>query len=242
MSLPPPSEIAEAYARQHQDTAARRARGEHIVGWKVGATSVAGQRALGLAEPVFAPIFADGMLADGAALRSADYARPRLEPELAFVLRAAPARPLERLEEAAALVGAVVPVFEVIDQRIPADASATELIADGVARAGVVQGAHHRVARGPATAAALVEAVAQTRCTLRVDGHEDREVDAEGIAGGPLASLAWLTRALAAHGGGVVRPGQLVLTGTWLPPLDVEPGLSAQATFGRFGAVGARGT
>ena len=209
------ADLEEPYARQRADTLARQARGQRIAGWKVGVTSAQGQRTFGLCEPLLAPLFDDMLLKDGARVRCGDYTQLRLEPELAVIVGAAPPMPIEVPADAAALVQAVAPAFELIDARLPAAAPVSELIADGIARAGVVLGPRTEAFGG------LARAIDRTRCLLRIGGGEPTEVDAEAIIGGPLASLAWISRALPRLGE-KLRTGQLVLTGTWTPPVDAE--------------------
>src|SRR4051794_30747671 len=103
--MPPPNpEVTAGYARQRESTLERRARGEQIVGWKVGITSAAAQRAFGVNDPVLAPIFAGALRPDGTTLRSADYVRAQLEPEIAMFVDGAPRRRFDTAREAATIV------------------------------------------------------------------------------------------------------------------------------------------
>ena len=78
--------VAEGYAVQQGLVERLIADGERIVGYKLGLTSTPMQELLGVDQPDFSPIFASGVLSDGAELSVGDFIAPRVEAEIAVVL------------------------------------------------------------------------------------------------------------------------------------------------------------
>src|SRR5271157_6404905 len=78
--------VADAYRTQMINVERRLAAGRRIVGRKVGLTSLAMQKMMGVDEPDFGHLFDDMILASGSECAVAELMLPRVEPEIGFVL------------------------------------------------------------------------------------------------------------------------------------------------------------
>jgi 2-keto-4-pentenoate hydratase len=219
-----------AYAVQRALVDRHRAAGRRVVGRKIGLTSLAMQRQLGVPEPDYGVLLDSHAWASGACLgRAAErMIAPRLEAELAFVLDRALAGPGVTAGEVLAATRAVVPVWELIDSRVRDwQITLADTIADNASSLGVVVGDR---------------ATAPSGVDLRTVGlvlERDGEVVATGagaaVLGHPARAVAWLANALGRHGE-QLPAGQLVLSGSFTAAVDAQPG-SYRASFG--GGLGA---
>jgi 2-oxo-3-hexenedioate decarboxylase len=185
------------------------------VGVKVGLTSEAKQRQLGLHEPVY------GWLTDAMLMRSparVDLRRqihPRVEPEIGF-----------RLGEDLVVEG-VFPAFEMVDSRYEGfKFGMADVIADNASAAGVVMG-------GPFADTFDLPAI---RCSLRVGGREVATASGADVLGDPKRALAWVMEQ-AQRAGRPLRPGMIVLSGGMTDFVPLRPGDLVEADFGSLGTV-----
>ena len=199
-----PQTIADGY--RLQDAIHRGLGGR--VGYKVGATSAAGQRAWGVAEPAYAGLSAADRSADLAEAFARPLRAPGLECEIALVL--AESVSADDVSEATLrnAIGACHIACEIIDSRYdnPKEIGVPTLIADDFFQAGFVLGAANPDWRQ--------QDLRQARGSITIDGQRT-----EGAVGDVLdgyASLAWLVRQR-----GRVAAGEIVLTGAIVGPLPV---------------------
>jgi 2-keto-4-pentenoate hydratase len=211
-----PRTIAESYRLQRAIHEHLRADGETRVGYKIGSTSAAGQRNFGLNEPVYAGIFASGNAPSLADALGRPLARPSLECEIAFILRADIDGNNAGLsdEKIADAVGSCHIACEIIDNRYgdPHAFGVPSLIADDFFHASFVI--------GPANPAWRTQDLANADAALDIDGMR-----VTGNASDVLSAYAatkWLARALAANGT-KLRAGEIVMTGTITVPTAVAP-------------------
>ena len=218
----------DAYAIQAEVTARKVAAGARVIGHKVGLTSKAMQRSSQIDEPDYGHLLDYMMIADGAAVRHADYCIPRVELELAFVLGATLEGPGVGLLDVLRATEYVVPSIEIIDARVQNPRKIFDTISDNGAAAGLVLGGHP---------------VGPHDIDLRwVGGAMYRNLDIEetgvaiGVLGHPAMGIAWLANKLGAHGVGL-EPGHIVLSGSFVRPVWAEPGDTLRADFGELGVV-----
>jgi 2-oxo-3-hexenedioate decarboxylase/2-keto-4-pentenoate hydratase len=229
-----PRTLDDAYAIQEQLHALLAATRGPVVGYKVALTSPVMQRLVGFYQPFAGAILADTVHRSPAAVRRADYVRLGIECEIAVQLGAdlpAAGAPYRR-EDVAAAVAAVMPAFELVDDR-QADyaqlaALILTLIADNAWNAGVVLGSAVRDWRGLDLAAA--------RGVLRLDGAVAGEGHGGDVLGHPLQALAWLANTLANQGKSL-RQGMLVMTGSMIATTFVDPGATVTLTVDGLGEV-----
>jgi 2-keto-4-pentenoate hydratase len=203
-----------------------------LFGWKIAATSEAGQRHINVAGPMAGRILAETVLADGGTASMAGNAMCVAEPEFAFRMRTdLPPRPeAYDVEEVMAAVGTLHPAIEIPDSRFADFASAGEaqLIADNACA--------HLFVLGPAAIADwrsrdLIEE--RPRATL---GGREYIGHGKNVLGDPRVALAWLANELSALGV-TLRAGEVVTTGTCHPPLPIAAGDIMNVDFGVLGRV-----
>ena len=110
--------IDDAYLIQLAQVAAWRQAGQRVLGHKVGLTSAAMQRQLGVDRPDFGHLVDDMFFAENAPISAERFLQPRIEPEVAFVLGRPLSGPGVTVAAAVAAVDFVLPALEVIDSRI----------------------------------------------------------------------------------------------------------------------------
>lgn len=237
-ALPPglrPQDLAAGHAIQ---AALPVVAGRAVVGWKIAATSAAGQAHIGVSGPLAGRILEGFVEPVGSVLSLAGNRMRVVEPEFAFRMasglppRAEPYTVAEVLVATASLH----PAFELPDSRY-ADfvrAGQAQLIADDACCG--------RFAFGPAAPPAWREAdLAAHPVSATVHGADGRVRFTRGgegraLLGHPLAALTWLANELSALGIGL-RTGDWASCGTCMVPLEIGPGDRVVADYGAFGAI-----
>ncbi len=219
--------VEDAYELQDGLTRLREARGEKVVGYKVGCTSRAIREQLGVAQPVFGRLFDTGCFRSGAHLPHGDFAGLAVEGELAVCLsRDLTGGPIS----AAECLGAVAGVFPVIELHHytfpPAWSPGSWLVASNGLHAGFVRADEERQWQGPADF--------RHRLTIRMDGVAVESFADSAAVPGPLASLCWLAGRLA-ESGLCLTAGQVVLTGSAMKLYPVSPGSRITVDAGPLG-------
>ena len=234
--IAPPSEtrplsVAEAYAVQDRLREGLVARGQQVIGWKVGLTSAALQRAYDVAEPVGAFLLGSGVLSSGVEVPMSRFAALVVEAEIAFVMRSDLAGPGVTPPRALLAVEGALPALELVDFRMSGKPGATDLIADGVfANAIVVGTALTPVAQLDLALEGLVYELSGTVAATNT---------AAEVMGSPVNSLAWIANHLGARGLGL-RAGDIVMTGSISTLLRPKAGDTVRASYTRLGSVSAR--
>jgi 2-keto-4-pentenoate hydratase len=207
-----------------------------LAGWKIAATSAAGQAHINVDGPIAGRILAERVHENGAEV-SLDGNRMRVcEPEFAFRIGAdiPPRAAAYTVAEVMAKVADLHLALEFPDSRF-ADFTAVggpSLIADNACGRDFVFG-------GAAPGDWRAMDLSTHEVTARVSGRYERTGSGGNVLGDPRVALAWLANELSALGLGL-RRGELVSTGTCMPPLEVEPGDRVDADFGALGSVGVR--
>ncbi|UGS38234.1 2-keto-4-pentenoate hydratase [Capillimicrobium parvum] len=226
----PDLSVANAYAIAERLVALRcQTQNARVVGHKVGLTSIAVQRQLGVDQPDFGVLLDVMQLDDGGVVSARDYIAPRVEPEIAFHLGSSLAGPGVTVEAVRAATAAVQPAIELVDSRV-ADwrIRLADTVADQASAAGFVLGGR-RVGLDEVDVTAIdVE--------LRRDGEAMQRGTTAEVLGDPCAAVAWLANTLADIGR-TLRPGDIVLSGACTPMVDAAPGVTFSARFGDLGEV-----
>jgi len=207
----------------------------HLVGYKIGCTSKVMQDYLGIPHPCAGGVFARGVRESGAALRAADFVRVGVECEIAVRLDrdlAADAAPFTA-EGVAAAIGACHPAIEIVDDRYVhwESLGAPTLIADDFFAAGSVLGQ-------PVPRAGLPD-LARVRERAFINGEVAGEGTGADVLGHPHYALAWLANHLAAEGRSL-HAGQIVLTGSLVKTMWLNPGDRVRMELDGLGTVEAR--
>jgi len=225
----PELDLADAYAIQRVNFRRRLNSGARLVGRKIGLTSEPMQTLLGVNEPDFGYILDDMVVADGSAVPRNRFCAPRVEPEVAFLLREPLRGPGVGVDDVRAATGAVAVALEVVDSRI-ADWKLTlrDTVADNASSGAVVLGEWVTYADGIDLPGA--------RASLCVNGTEVDSGIGSAVLGDPAEAVAWLANALAPFGTDIL-PGQFIMSGSFTTAAFVHPGDSASATISGLGTV-----
>ena len=209
--------------------------GQAVAGWKIAATSEAGQRHINVDGPLAGRILADRLRGPGAEVPLGDNIMRVAEAEFAFAFgsdlppRGAP----YEMDEAMAEVSALHLAIEVPDSRYDdfTKAGAAQLIADTACASWLVLG--EAVAADWRRIDLAAHAVAGFR-----NGAKVAEGAGRAVLGDPRLALVWFVNEAARHCGGV-RKGQFVTTGTCLVPIAIAPGDRLGMDFGTLGGIAA---
>ncbi len=228
-----PATRAEGYAIQAQ---LEKLSAKPLWGWKIAATSTAGQLHIGVDGPLAGRLLAEMVHADGATLPFGANRMRVAEAEFAFrMARDLPPRAeAYTVEEVLGAVAALHTAIEVPDSRFVdfATAGAAQLLADNACA--------HQFVLGPEAPASWRDMdLAAHRVIGRVTGRFEREGVGANVLGDPRIALAWFANELSRHGM-TLAAGQVVTTGTCLVPMDVAPGDEVEVEYGELGRVGIR--
>lgn len=231
----PDMDMDDAYAVQKAWVERKIRDGRRITGYKIGLTSRAMQMAMNIDTPDFGVLLDDMAFADGASLRAADFTDPRIEVELAFVLRTPLAGDAVTLDEVMDATDYVVPALELIaarSYRVDPETGYTrnvfDTIADNAANAGYVLSE----VRVDPRAIDLPWAGAM----LYRNGQIEETGLAGGVMGHPAHGIRWVCKRFAPHGIGL-EPGQVILAGSFTRPVTVRAGDEIRADFGPLGTI-----
>lgn len=226
--------LDDAYAIQQAQITAWQQRGRTVKGHKVGLTSGAMQRLLGVSEPDYGHLLDDFFYLEHMPIPAGRFLQPRAEPEVAFVLSAPLQGPGLTVADAINAVDYVLPALEIVDSRIEDwKIGLLDTIADNASSAAVVLGS---------TPTPLSEV------DLRLMGgvmHKNGQVAGTGaggaVLGSPINALVWLANTVGARGV-VLEPGHVILPGAICAMVPVAAGDTITATFSGLGSVTARFT
>ncbi len=225
------TDIDAAYRVQARLTDQRLATGARIIGRKIGLTSPAVQKQIGVDRPDFGVLFDDMRYEHDAEIPISRLLQPKAEAEVAFLL----AHDIKDADDPAAIRDAVAlafPALEIVDSRI-ADwhIGITDTVADNASSGVFVIGA----------TGTPLEAFEPIDVTMTMRRRDDIVSQGTGhdCLGDPLNALAWLA-ATAIDLGTPLRAGDLVLSGALGPMVAVAPGDVFEAVIEPLGTVTAR--
>lgn len=224
-----PTSVNEAYVIQDATTIAMES---PVVGWKVGVTSEAARKLLGVSEPISGPLLEDYVFDSGVAIHVSWEDLRIVEAEIGFRMKV-DLVPRDRpylYEDILISIATVHPVFELANKRLPGTAKdAPEwIIADGSLNQAFVVGDAVDFQPGMNLA---TEAV-----TVDVDGSPFSNGVGSNALGDPIAVITWLANHLSARGI-TLRKDDLVATGLICDVLFGEPGTLVTASFANIGTV-----
>jgi 2-keto-4-pentenoate hydratase len=227
----PPIAGDVAYRLQDELREALVARGEPVIGWKVGLTSRTAQEFMGIHYPVSGFLLGDGVYATGDTVPLSRFAELVVEVEIAFITKRDLAGPGVTPATALLAVDGALPALELPDLRWDGKATAGDVIADGVSANALVLGQ-------PLTSVVGLD-LALEGVVYEMSGQVKATNTAAEVLGNPLNSLAWLANHLGERSLGL-RAGDLVMSGSISALLRPKPGDVVTARFTRLGSVSAR--
>ena len=225
----PDLSVTDAYAIQLAQVEAWTKGGAVVKGHKVGLTSIAMQRQLGVSQPDFGHLTDTMFLPEGVTADAGRFLQPMAEPEIAFVLGRRLAGPGVTTAEALAAVDFVLPALEIIDSRI-ADWKITlaDSVADNASSGAVVLGG--RPVRPENLDLSL------TGGLLLRNGRVAGTGAGGAVLGSPVNALVWLANTLGPLGV-ALDAGHVVLAGSVCAAIPFGPGDTVGAAFDRIGTA-----
>jgi len=224
-----PLDRVEAYAIQAE---LGRASTAPLFGWKIAATSEAGQKHINVPGPMAGRILAETVIADGGTASMAGNEMRVAEPEFAFRMARdlAPRSSPFAVAEVLDAVDTLHPAIEIPDSRFAdfVTAGEAQIIADNAC-------AHLFVLGAPAKANWRSLDLVEERPVTTLGGKQ-YVGHGKNVLGDPRLALAWLANELRGLGL-TLRAGQVVTTGTCHPPLPIRAGDHVAADFGVLGKV-----
>ncbi|HZV08368.1 MAG TPA: fumarylacetoacetate hydrolase family protein, partial [Novosphingobium sp.] len=221
----------DAYAISLAFLGHRRARGEKVVGKKIGVTSKAVQDMLGVHQPDFG-FLTDRMAVQGRIdIAAHGLIAPRAEAEIAFILKHSLNGPGITAADVLAATASIAPCFEIVDSRIDNwQIGIVDTVADN-ASCGVFVLGEERLDPAGLDLPGLHVAVSKNGAPLSEGfGH--------AVQGDPAAAVAWLANTLGAHGV-TLDAGDIILSGSLVPLAPAAPGDHFEMVLsGRQGPIG----
>ncbi|MGV3572122.1 MAG: 2-oxo-hept-4-ene-1,7-dioate hydratase [Ramlibacter sp.] len=228
----PAMTVADGYAVSRAWVAMKIAEGRQVRGHKIGLTSRAMQVSSQIDEPDYGTLLDDMFFAPGD-IPADRFIAPRVEVELAFVLKHKLEGDQVEVEDVLAATEYVTPAIEIIDARIEqfdrhtrAMRRVQDTISDNAANAGIILGGrkvHPREVDLPWCGA-----------ILRQNGVVEETGLAAGVQGHPAVGVAWLARKLAPWGE-CLQAGEVVLAGSFTRPVAARRGDAFDADYGPLG-------
>jgi 2-keto-4-pentenoate hydratase len=225
----PANDSHAAYRVQARVTSLAVADGRRIVGRKIGLTSVAVQKQLGVDQPDFGMLFDDMSFADGETIPWQRLLQPKVEAEVAIVFGHDLDREGLMLTDVMAAAAFALPAIEVVGSRISDwKISLVDTIADNASSGVYVIG----------TVPKKLDAFDPRLCGMVMTRRGEPISLGVGAAclGNPWLAALWLARKMV-EVGAPLKAGDLVLTGALGPMVTVVPGDSVRAEIAGLGAV-----
>jgi 2-oxo-hept-3-ene-1,7-dioate hydratase len=230
--------VEDAYAIQKAWIARKVAAGRAVRGHKVGLTSKAMQYAVGINEPDFGILLDDMFFANGDEIPVQRFIELRVEAELAFILQQPLAGPNCTAFDVVNATEFVTPAIEILDTRIfrvdpetKATRKVLDTIADNAANAGVVLG--DRRFKPADHDLRWISAICSRNGEIEETGV------AAAVMNHPANAISWLANRLSRYGE-VLQPAEVLLSGSFIRPIEVRSGDAIEFDYGPLGTVSCR--
>lgn len=229
----PELDLETAYAIQDETLRQRLERGEQVVGVKLGLTSAAKQRRMGIAEPLVAWLTDAMVVPPGAPVPQDRLIHPRAEPEIAFVMGEPLSGPAMTAFGAMRAVERAYSAVEIIDSRFRDFRFALpDVVADNASSAGFVVGPVGRSLDGLD--------LSQESCVVSIDGVAGDFATGVAVQGHPAQALALAANSLVTRGIRI-EAGWIVLTGGMTDAVHAAPGSALRFAFSSLGTIDLHG-
>ncbi|MGW6380427.1 2-keto-4-pentenoate hydratase [Peribacillus butanolivorans] len=225
----PELSVTDAYQIQIKVMEKKRTEGRRVIGKKVGLTSVAMQKMLGVNEPDYGHLLDDMEVKDGEKVKIIDMISPKVEAEIGFILGQDLVGPNVTYLDVLMATKYVVPTIEIIDSRITDwKIQLIDTVADNGSSAKVVVGNKR----------STIDGLDLRSVGMALYNNEELVATGSGAAalGHPAQAIAWLANKL--HEFGIqLKAGELILPGALSGALTVKQGDTISAHFGPLGSV-----
>ncbi|MCY0967400.1 2-oxo-hept-4-ene-1,7-dioate hydratase [Parathalassolituus penaei] len=227
--------IPDAYKIQSEWLKLKLAEGRKIIGHKIGLTSRAMQMSSQIDEPDYGTLLDDMLFQDAADIPTDRFIVPRIEVELAFILKAPLSGPNCTIFDVYNATDYVIPALELIDARsqsIDPDSGRPrkvfDTISDNAANAGIILGG--RPIKPSEVDLRWISALLYRNGVIEETGV------AAGVLNHPANGVAWLANRLHPYGI-TLEPGQIILGGSFTRPVPARKGDTFQVDYGPMGSI-----
>ncbi len=231
----PEMTLEDGYAIQKLWVDKKVAQGQKVIGYKIGYTSRAMQKALNINEPDFGVLLDSMAFNDGAQIDVSKFCDPRIEVELAFILK-------DRLEgenitifDVLNATDYVIPALELIDARTFRTDPQTgytrkvvDTVADNAGNAAIIMGGR--------PIKPLDLDLRWCGGILNINGVIEETGLAAAVLNHPANGICWVAKRFAPHGI-ALEPGQIILSGSFTAPVAVKAGDTVNADYGSLGTI-----
>ncbi|WP_106792367.1 2-oxo-hept-4-ene-1,7-dioate hydratase [Aquimarina sp. Aq78] len=231
----PEMDINDAYQIQKEWVNIKKQEGRKVVGYKIGLTSKVMQVAMNINEPDYGTLLDDMVYENGCEIKTSDFLDPRIEVELAFVLKKPLFGDTLTIEDVLDATDYVVPVLELIaartfrvDPNTNYSRTVKDTISDNAANAGIILGNTKINPRD---------------IDLRWVGallYKNGTIEESGIAAAvldhPAKGIIWLAKKYAKHNI-TLDAGQIILAGSFTRPVIVKAGDTITVDYNSLGKI-----
>jgi 2-keto-4-pentenoate hydratase len=224
-----PGDVASAYAVQKINTEHWLRQGRRLVGRKIGLTSVAVQKQLGVDQPDYGMLYADMAMYDGEELSMSKVMQPKVEAEVALVLERDLDRPGIGSAELISAVAYALPAIEIVGSRIEKwNIKIQDTIADNASSGMFVLGNEPK----------KLDGLDLRLCGMVMEKRGDQVSVGAGAAclGHPLNAALWLARTMV-EVGAPLKAGDIIMSGALGPMAAVAAGDVVDVRISGLGSV-----
>lgn len=221
--------VDRAYAVQDINTQRALGQGRRLVGKKIGLTSFAVQKQLGVNSPDFGMLFDDMAFQDGETIPFQNLIQPKVEAEIALVLKSSLMHSQHTVADIIAATDYAVAAIEVVDSRIENwKISLVDTVADNASSAAFVLG----------TQKVQLADIDLVNCRMQMKSADKVVSEGQGKAclDNPLNAAVWLANEMVRRGR-PLKVGDIVLTGALGPMVVVQAGEEYRVEIEGLGAV-----
>ena len=220
----------EGYQIQRLRAQLMQERGHKLIGYKMGATSLAKRIQMGSKMPSYGRLFAHYLRKEGESLFLDQYIHPKLENEITFVLGRDLSGPFVSVPDVMNATAHITASFEILDSRYHNfKFTGPDVLADNISARGILLGS---VQINPNELD-----LAQLGCTMWVDGEDVAYGTGAEILGHPARAVAELVNLLWTQERESLKAGMLVMTGSVTPAKALVRGEIVKTVFSRLGSL-----
>ena len=225
----PTMTIEDAYAVQIKRIETAVMTGDRIIGKKIGLTSLAMQSLLGVNQPDYGHLLESMYVEDGGTVSLSQLFQPKIEGEIAFVLKEELAGPNVTVEDVLRATDYIVPALEIVDSRIKDwNIKLEDTVADNASCGLYVLGSDK----------VSIDDVDLKKIHMQLlkDDIVINEGKGTDVLGDPALCVAWLANKLAEYGV-ALKAGEVILSGALSAAVEAVPGDKFTAKFTHIGHV-----
>ena len=221
--------IDDAYMIQKEVFKIKTSRGERIIGKKIGLTSQGIRKQIGVHEPDFSFITDRNFLPQYEKIKLSEQINPKLEPELAFLMNKDLNTDVVTNWQVIDAIEGIFPAFEIVDTRFGKyDFTIIDTISDSASYGKITVG----------NTIVGVKDVDLNNVGLNIyrDGELINTATSKEVMGNPINSVTWLANKMIELGS-FIKKGDIILSGSFTPVLDIKSGEKYKADFSGIGSV-----